>query len=257
MIQSWPRALGALLLAVALAYCAVAQGRPADDPPASREAVAAYREALSQWEAGRPQAAVSGFTRAVQLAPAWGAPHARLGVVHQLAKRETEARQEYALAQAPALEPAQRNDPNAELLQTGEALLIYLINDTRMQQGLPVLVPDATVGVVARRHSEEMRDKSYFEHTSPTPRLTTCQDRFFAIFGYRPRLIAENLARRWGRGIFCLSEPKVRGTHVDLMNSPGHRHNILYPSVTWIGVGMAANANGDYWVTEVFVEPGR
>ncbi|MGE5531729.1 MAG: CAP domain-containing protein [Bacteroidota bacterium] len=41
------------------------------------------------------------------------------------------------------------------------------------------------------------------------------------------------------------------------MASTGHRHNIMYPTFEWLGVGIAANANGDYWITQVFVESGR
>jgi len=119
-----------------------------------------------------------------------------------------------------------------------------------------VLIPDPTVGVVARRHSEEMRDKNYFDHHSPTPGLGNCQDRFRAIHGYKPRCIGENVARRWG-SLYSLRLEKILASHTDLMNSPGHRKNILYPTFEWLGIGIASNPNGDYWITEVFVESGR
>jgi len=256
--MTWRRlrlALPAVLLA--LAGGAVQADK---DAPASQEAIAAYREALSDWQAGHQDEAISGFAKAAQLAPRWGAPNARLGVIYQLQQRETEARKQYALTQAASLDatppPSGTDAKLHDLILTCEAYTVYLVNQARLQNGLTTLVPDPTLGIVARRHSEEMRDKNYFGHDSPTPGLATCQDRFRAVFGYRPRLIGENVARRWGT-LFCLTEERIAGTHSDFMNSQGHRHNILLDSIEWLGVGIAANANGDYWVTEVFVEPGR
>lgn len=250
--------LPAILLAVVLTVSSVLAADT--NPPASQEAVAAYREALTDWEAGRQDQAISGFRHAADLAPDWGAPNARLGVIYQLQGQETESRAQYALAQTASMpKPGQLCDEELKLRKLiidGEAQLIYLTNAARLENGLPVVVPDPTVDVVARRHSEEMRDKNYFSHESPTQGMTSCQDRFRAVFGYKPRLIAENVARRWG-SMFCLCEEKLLDTHHDLMNSPGHRHNILYPTVEWLGLGIAANSNGDYWVTEVFVQPGR
>jgi len=259
MTSSRSRSLAALLMVALVLVGAGAVGAESK-PPASQAAVAAYREALSDWQAGHPQQALTGFERAAQLAPHWGAPNARLGVIHQLQGREAEAREQYALTQEASLDgPTPSAEDEAKLrplILANEAYTVYLVNAARLQQGLLPLAPDPTLGIVARRHSEEMRDRRYFSHQSPTPGLTTCQDRFLAVFGYRPRLIGENVARRWG-SLFCLTEEKILGTHNDLMTSPGHRHNILLEEIEWLGVGIAANANGDYWLTEVFVEPGR
>ena len=40
--------------------------------------------------------------------------------------------------------------------------------------------------------------------------------------------------------------------HRALMDSPGHRANILEKRFTKIGVGVYHNANGEFWVTEMF-----
>jgi uncharacterized protein YkwD len=37
------------------------------------------------------------------------------------------------------------------------------------------------------------------------------------------------------------------------MNSPGHRANILEPRFQRIGVGVYQNAQGEFWVTEMFL----
>jgi uncharacterized protein YkwD len=249
-----------VLLALGVLVLGTVGARAADDAPASRAAIAAYREALTDWQAGHQEQAITGFSRAAELAPQWGAPNARLGVIYQLQGREDDSRRQYAMTQLASLgEPGQLPEEEAKLRALAlmyEAQTIYLVNGARLEQGLPALVPDPTLAIVARRHSDEMRDKRYFSHDSPTSGLRTCQDRFLAQFGYRPRLIGENVARRWGT-LFCLTEEKIVGTHNDLMNSPGHRHNILLEDVEWLGVGISANANGDYWLTEVFVQPGR
>jgi uncharacterized protein YkwD len=239
---------------------ALAAGPTVDSAPAaSSAAVAAYRQGLEKWQARQASEAEAAFERAAQLAPSWGAPYARLGLIAQLQGQEQQAREHYARTQTISVGPSETSGPAQArpLLIANEAYIVFLINRARLERGLEALVPDSTLGLVARRHSEEMRDKSYFSHTSPTPGLADCQDRFRAVFGYKPRLIGENIARRWGTNMYCLNEPKVHQSHVDLMNSQGHRVNILHPDFEWVGVGMAANANGDYWITEMFVLPGR
>jgi uncharacterized protein YkwD len=229
----------------------------AADPAASGEANKAYQQALSKLNTGDRTAAIEGFKRAAQLAPGWGAPNARLGVIYQLQGKEEEAREQYRFAQAASLRGNSRiaDNQRAEII-ANEAYLVYLVNEARLREGQSALVPDPTVSVVARAHSEEMRDKQYFDHASPTPGLANCQDRFKAVFGYKPRCIGENVARRWGTA-YCLKPEKILKSHTDLMASTGHRHNIMYPTFEWLGVGIAANANGDYWITQVFVESGR
>ena len=73
------RPMMALLIVAFLALGANAVGA-APKPPASREALAAYREALSEWQAGHQKKAVSDFSKAARLAPRWGAPNARLEI---------------------------------------------------------------------------------------------------------------------------------------------------------------------------------
>ena len=248
-----------LLTCALLASSLMAASDPTSQAPA--EAVAAYRQGLDRWEARQQQGAAAAFLRAAELAPRWGAPYARLGVICQLQGKEQEARERYLQVQDISLGPTgNMSEAQAHLrglIVCNEAYVTFLINAARLENGQQALVPDPTMGIVARRHSEEMRDRSYFSHTSPTPGLSGCQDRFNAVFGYRPRLIGENIARRWGVGMYCLTEPKVHESHVDLMNSEGHRANILHPDFEWVGVGLAANDKGDYWITEEFVLPGR
>jgi uncharacterized protein YkwD len=249
------RALLSLFILVSLA--AGASHLLAADGAASSEANKVYQQALSKLNAGDQAAALAGFKRAAQMAPGWGAPNARLGVIYQLQGKEEEAREQYRLAQAACLPEVngQSSSQRTEII-ANEAYLVYLVNEARLREGQSALVPDPTVSVVARRHSEEMRDKRYFDHASPTAGLANVQERFRAVFGYKPRCVGENVARRWGTE-YCLKPEKILKSHNDLMASTGHRKNLLYPTFEWLGVGIAANANGDYWITQVFVESGR
>ena len=38
----------------------------------------------------------------------------------------------------------------------------------------------------------------------------------------------------------------------DLLKSPRHRDSILWDKVQEVGVGIAVNEHGDYWITEMF-----
>ncbi len=65
---------------------------------------------------------------------------------------------------------------------------------------------------------------------------------------------AENVAMvevvggRWN-----LQRKAVERLHSNLMNSPGHRANILNPDVTDVAMGVVRTESG-VWVTQVFLE---
>jgi uncharacterized YkwD family protein/spore coat assembly protein SafA len=119
-----------------------------------------------------------------------------------------------------------------------EAEVIRLVNDIRTQNGLKALTTNWELSRVARYKSQDMLDKKYFSHTSPT--YGSPFDMIKA-FGLTYRAAGENIA-------YGYSTPtKV----VDgWMNSPGHKANILNKNYTQIGVGYVAN--GHYW-TQMFM----
>ncbi len=135
-----------------------------------------------------------------------------------------------------------------------EKSMFAQVNEERTQKGLSVLTWDDDAAAVARAHSAEMRDKSYFAHESPTKSLESPCDRYQMAEGRTPRIVAENLYRIWGDGGF-VTEKAVREGHVALMKSPGHRSNIMEPDVTQLGIGMVTNKEGHLWITQVFVRP--
>ena len=135
-----------------------------------------------------------------------------------------------------------------------ENLMLGYVNSARAKAGLKALTLDTTLGEVARAHSAEMRDKNYFAHESPTEALRDPLDRYVLGIGSTPRLVAENIFRAWGSRREIKDSDALRA-HNSLMNSPGHKANILRDGPTKIGIGFVANDNGDLWVTQMFSRP--
>jgi uncharacterized protein YkwD len=149
--------------------------------------------------------------------------------------------------------PIRLAQPDARLTKL-ERAMAQLVNAERAKIGLNALTYDESLAEVARAHSAEMRDSNYFAHESPTAALRSPFDRYRAAFAAIPLVVAENIFRAWGTR-HQLSDVDVQKAHASLMNSSGHRANILQPRVTRIGIGILANANGDIWVTQMFARP--
>jgi uncharacterized protein YkwD len=133
------------------------------------------------------------------------------------------------------------------VLTQDESRFVDLVNKERTQRGLSRLTVDPMLIEVARAHSREMSDKHYFAHKSPTPGLTTPLDRYLAAEKHKPSwaLVGENL--------FYCSKPGVDRGHCALMNSPGHRANILESRYEQIGVGIYTSPKGEFYVTQMFL----
>jgi cysteine-rich secretory family protein len=116
-----------------------------------------------------------------------------------------------------------------------ESSLTCLINDERTSNGLAPVAPNNDLRQAALSHSNEMIEKSYFEHTSPSG--LTFIDRIEStgyMNGARSWVVGENLV--WGTG--RLSTPQALVTA--WMNSPPHRENLLRPAFREIGVAALA-----------------
>lgn len=106
-----------------------------------------------------------------------------------------------------------------------EIKMLELVNGERKKHGLKPLKADPELTVVARAHSNDMLLKGYFAHESPDGRSPFDRMRdanvSFTTAG-------ENLALAQTLEI----------AHNNLMNSPGHRANILHPSFGRLGIGV-------------------
>lgn len=110
-------------------------------------------------------------------------------------------------------------DPEAE------QQMFNLVNQERTKAGLKPLQWDPQLQQLARQHSMEMFQMGYFAHDSPVS--GTPFDRMSKA-GIQFAFAGENLA----------FAPNVQIAHEGLMNSPGHRANILRPQFGKIGIGV-------------------
>ncbi|HEX5061187.1 MAG TPA: CAP domain-containing protein, partial [Kofleriaceae bacterium] len=109
--------------------------------------------------------------------------------------------------------------------EEAEKRLLALMNRDRMAAGLPALLWDDRVAAVSRAHSEDMRKTKIVAHISPT--TGSAADRTRAA-GIKTAVVLENVARAYGVG----------EAHSGLMNSPGHRANVLSSAATHVGIGV-------------------
>jgi uncharacterized protein YkwD len=120
-----------------------------------------------------------------------------------------------------------------------EARMLELVNKERMEQGLRPLAPDPELTAVARKHSADMFARGYFAHDTPegrSPFDRMKQDKVdFLAAG-------ENLALA----------PTVPVAHSGLMNSPGHRANILGKDFGRVGIGIMDGGMRGLMVTQNF-----
>jgi uncharacterized protein YkwD len=106
-----------------------------------------------------------------------------------------------------------------------EERMLELLNGERTRVGLRPLVADDRLREVARAHSLEMFQLDYFSHDSPN--TGSPFDRMRAA-GITFVVAGENLA----------FAPNVDAAHQGLMNSPGHRANILRAEFGRVGIGV-------------------
>lgn len=121
-----------------------------------------------------------------------------------------------------------------------EQMLLQLVNTERSARGLKPLTLDSTLSNVARIKSQDMVTKRYFSHNSPT--YGSPFD-MMKRFGITYRTAGENIA----------GNQSVQAAHTALMNSPGHRANILNPQYTHLGIGIVDGGPYGKMFTEMFV----
>jgi uncharacterized protein YkwD/uncharacterized membrane protein required for colicin V production len=127
-------------------------------------------------------------------------------------------------------------DPDAE------AAMLALVNDERTSRGLAALTLDPRLVPIARQHSEEMFRLKYFGHQSPANGSPF--DRLMSA-GVSYSRAGENLA-------FAQS---LAVAHRSLMDSPGHRENILQPDFTRVGIGVISAGPYGRMFTQLFIRP--
>lgn len=145
-----------------------------------------------------------------------------------------------AVTPAPTHTPVTGSDYTTVSVSAQEQNIFLLLNSDRITNGLPALTLDPTLSAIARRKSEDMRDNHYFAHESPTWGKAASM---LTAFGYPYSAVGENIAHH--------ATPEK--AEVALMNSDGHRRNILGKTWTKVGVGICFDEHGYVYVTQLFV----
>lgn len=130
--------------------------------------------------------------------------------------------------------PAAQNDE----INNFESKVIELTNAERQKNGLNALKSDNPLSNVAQAKSNDMQQKNYFSHTSPTygSPFDMMRD-----FGVNYSTAGENIA---------MGQQTPEQVVQAWMESEGHRKNILNSTFTHIGVGYTDS--GSYW-TQMFI----
>lgn len=135
------------------------------------------------------------------------------------------------------------NIPNIDRIKDIEHQVIQLVNQEREKNGLNPLRPNWQLSRVARHKSQDMRDKHYFSHTSPT------------YGGPFDMIKAYNISYSYAGENIAMGQTTAWQVMQGWMNSSGHRQNILNPNFTEIGVGYAEGGTGKYYWTQMFIKP--
>lgn len=137
-------------------------------------------------------------------------------------------------------QPAEKFEPTKE-----EKTILELTNKARAAEKLPPLTVNAALFRAARKHTENMAKQDKLEHELDGKRVGARVD----AEGYDYSQIGENLAQAEG----ATPEEIMDGW----LKSKGHRENLLNPNFTEIGLGVAKNAKGETYYTQVFGKPRK
>ena len=121
--------------------------------------------------------------------------------------------------------------------------MLNFVNTERKKRGRSDLCFNNKLVLAAQSHNNDMIQKDYFSHSGADgSSLGTRVNRV----NYSWRRVGENIA----------INSSVQRAHTSLMNSPGHKKNILDGDYDQIGLGLATQTSGKWkgflYVTQVF-----
>ncbi len=135
------------------------------------------------------------------------------------------------------------NSASASELNVGASVqrVLELTNIERQKAGVPPLTLSSELTAAAQSYSETMGGSGCFSHSCGA--VPNFADRI-SMAGYGGMMAAaENIAAGY---------PSPEAVVDGWMNSPGHRENLLNPSYTEIGIGVAQGGGrfGLYWTQD-------
>jgi uncharacterized protein YkwD len=146
----------------------------------------------------------------------------------------------------PSTEPAEPQPPADSTLEPApsatekELEVLEMINEERAKNNLPPYQLDLTLTRLARMKAKDLLEHNVFSHESPT--YGSPYD-MLATYNVDYIRAGENLS----------SAGNIWVSHYRLMNSNGHRRNILHSHFTHVGIGVLQNG-GRVMVAQLFVQ---
>lgn len=128
----------------------------------------------------------------------------------------------------------------AGTMSADESRILQLVNAERAKTGAKPLVSNADCTKLARMKSQDMVNKNYFSHQSPT-------------YGSPFDMLKANNVSYMYAGENIAMNQSADAAFQAWMNSEGHRKNILNPNFTDLGVGIAPKGNGSNIYTQTFI----
>lgn len=125
-------------------------------------------------------------------------------------------------------------------MSSDESRILQLCNAERSKAGVSPLKANNDLTKLARMKSQDMVNKNYFSHQSPT--YGSPFD-MMKNYGISYMYAGENIAMN----------QTADKAFTAWMNSEGHRKNILNPNFTEIGVGIAGKGGGSNLYTQEFI----
>ncbi len=141
------------------------------------------------------------------------------------------------------LKSGYRQASGTTLREGFERQILDITNAYRVRHNVATLQEDEKIEVVARTHSQDMAERSFFDHTNPDG-LSPFQR--MAAAGITYRAAGENIAAGYYNAI---------AVHDGWVNSAGHRQNILSAAYERLGVGVHFGGSYGVYYTQNFYTP--
>jgi len=124
--------------------------------------------------------------------------------------------------------------------ESSENEMFRLINEERKKSGFKELVLESDAVPVARSRAKDMWERKYFGHVTPEGKNAgDFLDEAKVDYG----IVGENIALA----------PSVSIAHTGLMNSKGHRENILNTDFSGVGIGVVDNGVYGKMFVQIFI----
>ena len=145
------------------------------------------------------------------------------------------------LSRIPLSAPQEELPSGRQDLEFLEQKLFELVNGERQKRGLPRVSFLRDLSQLAREHSRDMASRGRISHASSDgksymERLVDARFYFIAI----------------GENVAFSNKFEPERIHEGLMDSSGHRENILDPAFDQVGIGAVLNKDEGYYVTQDF-----